>query len=41
MAIVTSNYRPKRASKKIRPRTYPADVPLIVTPASRASDPAE
>jgi len=29
MAIVTSNYHPKRASKKIRPRTHPADIPLI------------
>ena len=34
MAIITSNDRPKRASRKIRPRTYPADMPLIVTPAS-------
>jgi hypothetical protein len=33
IAIVTSNYHPKRASKKIRPRTYPADMPLIATPA--------
>jgi hypothetical protein len=31
MAIITSNDRPKRASRKIRPRTYPADMPLIVT----------
>ena len=32
MTIVTSSYRPKRAPRKKRPRTYPKNMPLIVTP---------
>ena len=31
-SIVTSNYRPKRAPRKRKPRTYPENMPAIVTP---------
>lgn len=30
MPIVRSNYRPKRAPRKKRPRTYPAEMPVIM-----------
>ena len=32
-SIVTSSYRPKRAPRKRKPRTYPENMPAIVTPA--------
>jgi hypothetical protein len=31
MTIVTSSYRPKRSPRKQRPRTYPENMPAIVT----------
>jgi hypothetical protein len=31
-SIVTSSYRPERAPRKRKPRTYPEDMPLIVSP---------